>query len=94
MNRAILSILFTGLICVGAPAFADDAAPASASASAMSDTTTAPSQTMKDCIAAQQAKDSTKSRAEVTKACADATKSTAKDGADHPKDSPTASPKP
>jgi hypothetical protein len=94
MNRAILSILISGLVCVGAPAFADDAAPASASA--MSDTTTAPSQTMKDCIAAQQAKDSTKSRADVTKACAEATKSTApaKDGADHPKDSPTASPKP
>lgn len=96
MNRALFSILFTGLICVGAPAIADDATPASASASPMSDSTTAPSQAMKDCIAAQKAKDSTKSHADLTKACADASKlpATDKDNADRPKDSQTASPKP
>jgi hypothetical protein len=95
MNRAISSILFTGLICVGAQAFADDAKPASTSASAMSDSTTAQSQTMKDCIAAQKAKDSTKSNADVTKACKDAAKlPVEKNSADHPKDSQTTSPKP
>ena len=95
MNRAISSILFTGLICVGAQAFADDATPASTSTSAMSDSTTAQSQTMKDCIATQKAKDSTKSTADVTKACKDATKlPVEKNSADHAKDSQTTSPKP
>jgi len=95
MNRAIYSILFTGLICIGAPAIADEATPASASA--MSDSTAAPSQAIKDCIAAQKAKDSTKSHADLQKACADATTklpATEKDNTAQPKDSQSASPKP
>jgi hypothetical protein len=84
MNRAIPSILLTGLMCVGIQALADD----STNVGAAGYPTVTQSQSLKDCLAKQKAKNSAMSTADATKAC-----EAQKDSADIPKDSQATSPK-
>jgi hypothetical protein len=84
MNRAIPSILLTGLMCVGTQALADE----STNVGAAGDPTATQSQSLKDCLAKQKAKNSAMSTADMAKAC-----EAQKDSADNPKDSQATSPK-
>jgi hypothetical protein len=74
MKRTIGSVLFVGLICTGAQVFAQDASQSETQNQTSADTSatthmSAQHHWMKDCIAKEQADNSTISAADAKKAC-------------------------
>jgi hypothetical protein len=74
MKRTIGSVLFVGLLCAGAQAFAQDANQPDTQTQTSADTSatthmSAQHQRMKDCIAKEQADNSSLSAADAKKAC-------------------------
>jgi hypothetical protein len=99
MKRTIGSVLFVGLICTGAPAFAQqDTSQAETQSQTSADTsaTTHMSpqhQWMKDCIAKEQAGNSSMSTSDAKKACKEQAK-TQKSNSEAPSQTDSTQPAP